>query len=651
MKKISSKEDLLKVYNSTTGEQEDLSDFEEVAIEEQGLYKDDEWAELLKSREKILDSQTLEAIQRWEDLDTIRDYYKSPVRFAEDCLREVMGFDITIIQKDIVLFLKQILSGQQYGLIQAPRSQAKTTLVAIVAVWLLIHDPKHRILIVSAGSEVAGQISRQIYQIITSWDILECMRPDTKNGDRASVSAFDVHWQLKGVEKSPSVSSIGITSAMQGRRADTLIADDIESTENSLTEENRGKLKAKAKDFSAICQRGNIIYIGTPQTIDSIYRELPSRGYEARIWTARYVSEEEEKQYKGLLAPIIVNRMAKDHTLRTGGGLDGNQGKVVDTELFDENLLVKKELDFGTDYFQLQMQLNTSLNDEQLFPLKLKNLMVMSFDTERAPVEVYWSSSKKNRFTHKLLSEDYELYSPSYVSETFDRYQYKALFVDTAGGGANADETVAIVGYVLNGTIFIAEMIAMDAGKLDENYLTVTKLAFKHKVNSVVVEKNFGYGAFAHALRPVMISYFKNNGVNIVPSVIEPMASTQMNKERRICDTLVPFINNHRIVFSEDIIDYDLTSVLKYGYEKQKSYSLLHQISRLTREKGALKHDDRVDCLAGLCSQFVQFLSVDSKNRPVEADNSVSLLLNEWGAKLSINGKNTVAKCVSKYLQ
>ena len=242
------------------------------------------------------------------------------------------------------------------------------------------------------------------------------------------------------------------------------------------------------------------------------------------------------------------------------------------------------------------------------------------------------------------------IYSPSYISEQMDSYQYKAIFVDTAGGGANADETVAIVGYVLHGMIYVAEMIAMDASKLDENYVTVSKLAFKHKVHCIYIEKNFGYGAFAHALRPILLGYYKSNGLNSAPSIEEPLASTQMSKEKRICDTLVPIINGHRLVISDEVIDYDLTSVLRYGYEKQKSYSLLHQISRLTREKGALKHDDRVDCLAGLCGNLTRFLSTDSSNRQITHDDSAQKLLEKWGAPKQNYGSHSVAKCIRDYI-
>lgn len=104
--------------------------------------------------------------------------------------------------------------------------QAKTTIAACFAVWCLIHNPKYRILVVSAAETLSSEISTLIVRIIMTHPDLECLRPDTSAGDRSSVQAFDVHHTLKGVDKSPSVACIGITSTLPGKRADLILADD-----------------------------------------------------------------------------------------------------------------------------------------------------------------------------------------------------------------------------------------------------------------------------------------------------------------------------------------------------------------------------------------------------------------------------------------
>ena len=44
--------------------------------------------------------------------------------------------------------------------------------------------------------------------------------------DRDSTKNFDVHGSLKGIDKSASASSVGITANLQGKRADFILADD-----------------------------------------------------------------------------------------------------------------------------------------------------------------------------------------------------------------------------------------------------------------------------------------------------------------------------------------------------------------------------------------------------------------------------------------
>lgn len=134
-----------------------------------------------------------------------------------------LGFKISPIQRSIARFM-------QYGgnllMVQAQRGQAKSSLAALYCIWLLIQNPSTRVLITSGGGEQANSISILISRIIMNWSLLCWLRPDTRKGDRDSAINFDVHYSLKGIDKSASVSSVGITANLQGRRADFVLADD-----------------------------------------------------------------------------------------------------------------------------------------------------------------------------------------------------------------------------------------------------------------------------------------------------------------------------------------------------------------------------------------------------------------------------------------
>lgn len=613
---------------------------DELPEEADGLYNDKEFTLILADRERYrqLSEVEQETTRRWADIEALREHYVLFEDFMYDCMTELMGFKCSELQIDIARFLQ---SDVKHGMIQAQRSQAKSTIVAMFAVWQLIHDCKHRVLIISAGQDVATEIANWVIQIIMNWDILECMRPDRQHGDRASNKAFDVHWQLKGAEKSPSVACIGITSNMQGRRADLLIPDDIESSKNGNTELQRAALEHLSKDFTSICQRGRIMYLGTPQTTDSIYNKLPERGYTIRIWPGRYPTAEEEKFYGDRLAPYLRHKMTLNPALRKGGGLDGSRGQPTDTELLGETLLCSKELDQGQAYFNLQHMLNTEMSDELRHPLKTKNLIVMNFGIDKGPGLIEWLPSPDKEIKVSGYSCRPQFYRPFSVSTELYAYEGKHMYVDTAGGGNNGDETVAAVTYFLHGYIFLAEVIKLAGGYSEDNYIALSKLALKHGVNDIDVEKNFGFGAFASAWRPILLRTYKEAGKDNCPRIEDVWESGQ--KELRIIDTLEPVMARHRLIVHEDILSYDVESTNKYPFDQRDSYKLFHQMTKVSREKGALIHDDSIDSVAGSCRKWVERIAIDEKVRIAQkrTDENIDFFA-QWGGNIGNNHKGVL---------
>lgn len=84
-------------------------------------------------------------------------------------------------------------------------------------------------------------------------------------------------------------------------------------------------------------------------------------------------------------------------------------------------------------------------------------------------------------------------------------------------------------------------------------------------------------------------------------------------KELRIIDTLEPVMNQHRLVVNEDLVRED-TQLAK----DDPKYSLFYQLTRITRERGSLRHDDRLDALAMAVAYWVESVAQDelqAKNR------------------------------------
>lgn len=632
----------------------DLED--ELMDDDEALHTDEQWDAIIAGRKETkldnthanfrevcadleyfnaLNEIEQETSLRWKEIEQLREYYEHFEDFLDHCMTKLMGFECSDLQIDIGEFLQH---GPQRGMIQAQRSQAKSTIVAIFAVWQLMHDCKHRVLIISAGSEVAMEIANWVIQIIMNWEILECMRPDRTHGDRASSKAFDINWQLKGPEKSPSVACIGITANMQGRRADLLIPDDIESSKNGTTEVQRAALEHLSKDFASICQSGRIMYLGTPQTTDSIYNNLAARGFEIRVWTGRYPTVDEQKHYGDTLAPFLINKMDMDSSLRIGGGISGDRGQPTDPLLLGEDKLCSKELDQGQAYFNLQHMLNTELSDNLRHPLKTKNLIIVPFDIEKGPAELTWMPDPSKLIKAMGFSCKPQFYRPFTVSTDMHKWEGKHMYVDTAGGGKNGDETVAAVTYFLHGYVYLAEIMKLPGGYSDEVYTALSKLALKHRVNSIDVEKNFGFGALAASWRPLLHRAYEAEGLKGAPLIEEPFETGQ--KELRMIDTLEPIMARHRFVVHEDIIQYDLDTTQKYPIDQRESYKFFHQLSKVSRERGSLIHDDSLDAVAGSVRKWTERVAVDEQKRIAQKTyDDTADFFEKFGADMGKGGR------------
>ena len=554
-----------------------------------------------------------EQLARWEDLKALQNAYPTFNDFLHDVMTDFMGFNCTWLQLDIGEYLER---GPSYRMVQAQRGQAKTTITAIYAVWRQIHNPATRILILSAGGGMASQIAGWIIQIINGMDVLECMRPDKVAGDRTSIEAFDIHYTLKGPEKSPSIACLGAFSNMQGYRADILIADDIESKKNSGTPIQREKLIDVTRDFTSICSKGDIIYLGTPQSVDSIYNTLPSRGYDVRIWTGRFPTKDEIENYAGMLAPSIENACREHPHLMKGGGPTGNRGQATDPVIVPEDVLNAKEVDQGPAYFQLQHMLDTALMDKDRYPLKVENLFFMDLrNPDRAPLDM---TLIKNAHMTMPLPDQFpfpaKFHMVPNVGETFGTYTGTHMYVDPAGGGANGDETAYAITRSAGGKIFVVTAGGVRGGLGEDQLDELTALVLKYNVNAIGIEKNFGNGALSNVWQPKLLK--KAGEIGLKVSIEDVWESGQ--KELRIIDVLDPVISNGRLIMDEGMLDDDWAMCQKYPLQERKVYSLFFQMARITRDRNCLIHDDRLDALAGSVRYWVQNLALDENKEKVK---------------------------------
>jgi len=495
----------------------------------------------------------------------------------------------TPVQYDIAQYLQD---SPKRCIIEAFRGVGKSYITAAYVVHQLLMNPQLKFMVVSASKARADDFSTFTQRIITELPI--CQHLVAKEGQRWSKIAFDV--APAKASGSPSVKSVGVTGQLTGSRADIIIADDVEVPNNSMTHMMREKLGETVKEFDAVLKPdGKIIYLGTPQNEMSLYNVLLSRGYEMRVWPARYPTlERSEKAYGGRLAPTLYNLLQEK-----GSAL---YGLPTDAKRFDDEDLLERELSYGRSGFALQFMLDTSLSDANKYPLKLADLMIMSCDKDTAPEKVVYGIMKPvSDIPNVGLSGD-KFYAPE---DTIGRSKYtgSVLAIDPSGRGS--DETAYAVVKMLNGFLYVVDAGGVEGGYSDATLQHLTDLAKIHQVNMVLIESNFGDGMFTELLKPYMLKTY--------PCTMEEVRHNTQ-KESRIIDTLEPVMNQHRLILDPKVVQKDYDSVQYMPPDKGIKYMLTYQMTRITKVRGALAHDDRLDVLAMAVQYWVDQMAADADN-------------------------------------
>lgn len=507
----------------------------------------------------------------------------------------------TPVQYDIANCLQHLPNDR--FIIQGFRGVAKSFISCAFCVWSLWRDPQLKIEIVSASKDRADANAVFIRNIIRTIDFLEHLLP--RKGQRDTQNQFDVGEAVPDI--SPSVKSVGITGQITGSRADILLADDVEIPNNSGTQVQRDKLGEAVKEFDAIIKpEGNIIYLGTPQNEMSLYNELQQRGYHTRIWTVMYPETGAEREFYGdRLAKLIADRYDSNPELWAG--------KPTDPKRFNEEEIYKRRLSYGKAGFALQFMLNTNLSDVEKYPLKVADLIVSSLDPNEASISYSWSNERTNRLADLpcvALKGDYYHEPNSRSTETL-HYTGCVMAVDPSGRGQ--DETAYSVVKYLNGYLFVVEVGGYREGYSDGIMQQLANKAKYHGVNEIVIEGNFGDGMFTKLFTPVVIRTH--------PCAISEVKN-YAQKEARIIDTLEPVMMKHKLVVNTQVITDDFAV-----YEMNQQYSLFYQMTRLSRDRGSLAHDDRLDALTMAIKYWLDQMDRDEQ---VGRNEIIEEQLEQW---------------------
>ena len=475
--------------------------------------------------------------------------------------------------------------------IQAFRGVGKSWITGAFVLWTLFNDSEKKIMIISASKERADNMSIFLQKLIIETPWLSHLRPRSDDARWSRIS-FDV---MCSPHQAPSVKSVGITGQLTGSRADLMILDDIEVPGNSMTELMREKLLQLCTEAESILtpkEDSRIMYLGTPQTTFTVYKRLAERSYKPFVWPARYPRK--TTIYEGLLAPQLVEDID-----------NGAKKWDVTDDRFDNEDLIEREASMGRSNFMLQFMLDTSLSDADKFPLKCSDLVVTSVNPKSAPESVIWCSDPQNVIKDLPivgLPGDY-FYSPMQLQGQWDSYTETICSIDPSGRGS--DETTAAYISQRNGILYLHEMRAYRDGYSDKTLLDILKGCKKYEVSKLVIETNFGDGIVSELFRKHLQQTNQRIDVEEVRATVR--------KEDRIIDALEPVLNQHRLVVDRSVIEWDFKSNPNEAPEKRLMYMLFYQMSRMCREKGAVKHDDRIDALAQGVKYFTDAMGISAQ--------------------------------------
>ncbi len=517
--------------------------------------------------------------------DSFRFFLREVLRAANKHLPDPIQYDVS----------DWIQNGPRLRGIRGLRYLSKTFIACVYALWRLYRNSNERILIVSAAKKNAAQSFHMIRGWILKIPFLRHLAPraEIKHGPNArkwrdSGESLDVG--PSEIDRTPSVTCIGLGGQLPGNRATLIIADDIETKKNTVTQNLRKTLRDDVDEFvSIVGEIGDVIFLGTPHHQESLYDHLQELGYAFRSWPIRYPTAEERVP---CLAPQLQANLEK--------GL-AKPGDSTWPERFDNDTIL--ELKVSRTTYLMQYMVVSHLSDQDLYPIRLADFIVYPTHRDQAPVSIAWGTKDNNGSTaienieSVGFGED-KFHGPIMVDKNWKPYHGTKAVLDPAGRGAD-EMTWAIAGQ-LYGNIFVKHVGACNGGATSENLTQIVLDLKRHGADELHVESNFGGDAMAQLLETHIARHCckpeedENYPQGWNCTVILYPASGQ--KELRIINAIEPAMNSHRIIIDPSVA---------------ANQKLWQQGVNITRDRNCLEHDDRIEAFAECIGKYTQLLNQD----------------------------------------
>jgi hypothetical protein len=524
----------------------------------------------------------------------------------------------------------------------APRGIGKTHIVLAYVAFRMNQRPELKALVLSKTELHAKDSVRLLRGWVDQVAWLGHLSPNRHIGHRDHALFFDIGL-AKPRHRTPSVRAAGIDGQLEGMRSGLTIGDDIETDKNTMSLDMRFKLDTRVRELARVTtyQPGDIIFVGTFHTDDSVYLKLRDRGYAFQTWPIMIPSDDELYDDSGdlrivNLAPALQGAMA-DGTMKAGNLVfpHRHNAKYIEDQRAE-----------GADSWDMHQMLMVSTGSSKRYPLKLSDLItVEAIDKDLAPSRLAWGRTDSSHSTTEIdelpsmgMGDDAFHRPITFDRNDWVRYQQTKMFVDPSGKGA--DRTAYCVIGLLNSRLFVKELRSLPGGYDEETLGKIVMAAKRNRATTIVVEDEFGSGMMKPLLEERLRKLFQR-GTSTAPSgdlsgpnaaydarthaadrmanrwgcVVETANVPKFkHKEDRILDVLEPVVGSHRLV-----IDFVLARDDRFQT----------QFTRIRRERGCLPEDDEVDALAGCCKLFSEQMDLDPDDADVRAETMIDAALHE----------------------
>ena len=501
------------------------------------------------------------------------------VFFSEELWKEIGLPDIAEHQRQIGRWLQH---GPRRRGVRAFRGASKTWVTLAYCIWRLFRDPNERVLLVSKSEKHSKDSLFMVRKWIGQVSWLSHLSPDKRSGQRDSATKFDVGPAPN--DRTPSFTAASVTGQITGMRSSVLVGDDCESATNTQTLEQRDKLRELVKEFDNILiPGGDIIFLGTPHHQESLYDKLAESGYAFKSWPAKIPTSEER-------CPDLTDELAEK--------LDSGEMKPGDSvwpERFTQDELAEREASEGRSTFAMQYMMLTHVGDSLRTPLVLRDFIVFPVQRDKAPLTISWGTTNDRGGSTRcedIISLGFGtdgFHAPIMYDSDWKEYSGTKMWIDPSGAGA--DSTAYAVCSHLNGYVFVKAVGGLQGGYSTDVLEKLALVAKEHRAREIFVEDNFGQGMFIQLLQPILRRHTDEGWGASIEGV-----RVHGQKEVRIITALEGPLNQHRIVIHPDVAANE---------------ELQRQLTRITRDRNCLRHDDEVEALAMCVKQWEDAMGRD----------------------------------------